>query len=471
MTPPSLRDRIAAALRQSLASGAHLPGDRFLSARELARREGVSLPTAAEALRLMELEGRLVARPRSGFFVRRPPAPEPAPAPLAPTPVPVDMSSLARALFVPDRADAVSLAAALPDPAWLPHAALRRALRGAQNRLGPREQGYSVPPGHAGLRRQIARRAATWGASFGPDDVVLVNGATQALALALRSVCAPGDVVAIERPCYFGLLLLLESLGLRAVCVAVDPRLGLDLDDLARLLRTTPVRAMVATPTVQNPLGAVMPPQRKRALVEMLEAAGVPLIEDDVYGDLAGDETRPPACKAYERDGGVIYCSSVSKTLAPGWRLGWIVAGRRHDVILRARLAQDWAGAPLPEAALADLLAGGDYDRHLARLKPRVARARGAIASRVEETFPAGVRLTRPQAGYLLWVELPAPLDAMEVWRRARAAGVGVSPGPMFCPERGLTSHLRLNCAREPTPALLAAVSRLGAICRDPARL
>ncbi|MXJ79857.1 aminotransferase-like domain-containing protein [Klebsiella michiganensis] len=464
--------RIADMLRLTLASGALRAGDRIISARKLAEREQVSLPTALEALRYLEAEGLIIARPRSGYFVRQPAASEDGQrAASLPGPVPVTMSAIARSLFGSAEARLVPLGAALPDPAWLPVDALQRALHTAGRRLDARGQSYSLPPGRADLRRKIAARAAQWGALFGADDLIITAGATQALRLALRAVCQPGDAVAIEQPAYFGTLLLLEDLGLKALQIPTDPIEGLLLAPLEDAIQRHRPAAVLASPTVQNPLGASMPVARKQALVALLAGKGIPLIEDDVYGDLAGGAQRPPACKAFDREGNVIYCSSLSKTLAPGWRIGWIAAGRYHSAVLQARMAGEWAGAPLIEAAANEIIASGDYDRHLRHLKLRIAEGMRAIITRVEACFPPGTRVAAPEAGFLIWVQLPSRIDALEVHRRALAQGIGVSPGPLFSPGAAeLQNYLRLNAANEPTPALLHAVEQLGIVCHELAR-
>ncbi|AXC30183.1 PLP-dependent aminotransferase family protein [Raoultella sp. X13] len=461
--------RIAELLRLTLTSGALRTGDRIISARKLAEREQVSLPTALEALRYLEAEGLIIARPRSGYFVHQiiSAGERPGTASL-PVPVPVTMSAIARSLFGSAEARLVPLGAALPDPAWLPVDTLQRALQTAGRRLDARGQSYSLPPGRADLRRKIAARAAQWGALFGADDLIITAGATQALRLALRAVCQPGDAVAIEQPAYFGTLLLLEDLGLKALQIPTDPVEGLLLAPLEEALQRHRPAAVLASPTVQNPLGASMPVARKRVLVALLAGMGIPLIEDDVYGDLAGDAQRPPACKAFDRCGNVIYCSSLSKTLAPGWRIGWIAAGRYHSTVLQARMAGEWAGAPLIEAAASELLASGDYDRHLRQLKLRIAQGMKAIIAQVETSFPPGTRVAAPEAGFLIWVKLPSKIDALEVHRRALALGIGVSPGPLFSPGAAeLQNFLRLNGANEATRHLLKAVEQLGRLCHD----
>ncbi len=464
-TPPHYR-RIAELLRQTLASGALRAGDRMISARKLAGREQVSLPTALEALRCLEADGLIVARPRSGYFVCEV-TPAADRSPVSPVPVPVTLSGVARSLFSSAEARLIPLGAALPDPAWLPVEALQRALQSAARRLGSHGQSYSLPPGRADLRNKIAARAALWGARLAPDDLLITAGATQALRLALRAVCQPGDVVAIEQPAYFGTLLLLEDLGLQALQIPTDPTRGIMQGPLAEAINKHRPAAVLVSPTVQNPLGASMSVVDKQALVALMERTGIPLIEDDVYGDLAGDDLRPPACKAFDHSGNVIYCSSLSKTLVPGWRIGWIAAGRYHTQVIQARMASDWAGVPLLEAATSDFLASGDYDRHLRRLKLRIGEGVKAVMAQAEVSFPPGTRFRAPAAGFLLWVELPDQIDALEVHRRALALGIGLSPGPLFSPSGGLTHFLRLNCANPPGPGLLKAVAQIGELCHQ----
>lgn len=438
----------------------------MISARKLAEREQVSLPTALEALRCLEADGLIEARPRSGYFVsQQSPRTQLTQTRHSDGPVPVTLSAVARSLFSSSEARLVPLGAALPDPDWLPTDLLQRALQSASRRLEAHGQSYSLPPGRADLRNRIAVRAAQWGASFSADEVIITAGATQGLRLALRAVCQPGDVVAVEQPAYFGSLLLLEDLGLQALQIPTDPEQGMLPEALTGAIQRYRPAAILISPCVQNPLGASMPLAHKQQLVAVAESAGIPLIEDDVYGDLAGEGQRPPACKAFDHSGNVIYCSSLSKTLAPGWRIGWIVAGRYFDRVLQARMAGDWAGIPLLEAATSDILGSGDYERHLKRLKQRIHKGIQAVIRQIKTSFPPATRMNIPTAGFLLWVELPSQVSALEVHRQALLLGIGVSPGPLFSPGAELHNYLRLNCANEPTPQLLEAVAQIGEIC------
>ncbi len=466
MTTEPLYRRIAETLRRSIGAGALMPGDRVISARRLAAREGVSLPTAVEALRLVESEGLIRARPRSGWFVAAPPGIGPGATRTAANPRPVELAGLVRRIFADDRAPLVPLGAAVPDPSFLPVDDLRRRLAATARRLGSAAEGYSLPPGRLDLRRRIALSAAAAGCPLDPAEIVVTTGATQAVHLALAATTRPGDVVAVESPTYFGTLLALERLGLSALEIATDPATGIDVDALERAIGAHRPAAIVVSPTVQNPTGAIMPMDARRRLADLAARHRIPVIEDDVYGDLA-EEPRPAPLKALDRDGGIILCSSVSKTTAPGWRIGWIAAGRFRDAVLDARFADSWSGNPLTEAALAAHLASGDHERHLRRLRTAIAGSRRAMAARVEAAFPQGTRVGNPAAGFLLWVELPEGVDGWALHERALAAGIGVAPGRLFSTGDDFGRHLRLNAANPVVPRVLEAIDRLGRMAHE----
>ena len=322
---------------------------------------------------------------------------------------------------------------------------------------------YSYPPGDEQLRVRLAARLVNRGAAVRADDLIVTSGATQAVELALRATTVPGDTVGIESPCYFGTLLLLERLQLRALELSSHPGTGLQVDQIAEVIERRRPAAIVATAVLQSPTGASMPLADRRRLVNLLAARGVPLIEDDTYGELAGNHD--PPFKAFDVDSSVLYCSSASKTLAPGWRVGWIAAGRYQDAVLNLRVGQSLAGGRLPEASLAAYLVGGAYDRHLVKLRERLAASSQAAVSRIARSFPIGTRLGPSRGGLGLWVELPSGTDAIGVMRRAAASGIAVAPGPAFSPPGGFGCFLRLNIANDFSPKLLAALDRLGAIC------
>jgi DNA-binding transcriptional MocR family regulator len=347
---------------------------------------------------------------------------------------------------------------------------LRQAL-GRVSRQQPALLGdYGDPSGAPGLRRVLVRHYAQIGCVVDPDEITVTHGCMEALNLALAVSTSPGDVVAVESPCYFGFLRMLEAHGLKALELPTDPRTGLSVEALQAALGSRHgqrLRACLLVPNFSNPLGCAMPDDRKRALVKLAAQHQLTLIEDDVYGDLGHDGQRPRPLKAFDRDGCVLLCSSFSKSLAPGARVGWIAGGSRTEMIRDRRYVSSIAVPALLQEALAQLLERGGYPRHLSRLRAACRAAVEQFTDAVAEHFPAGTRISRPQGGFVLWVELPEDLDTLDLFRRARNQGVAFSPGPLFSAAGAYRHCLRLNCAREFTPRTARAIATLGRLSRS----
>lgn len=357
----------------------------------------------------------------------------------------------------------MQLGAAVPDATFLPTRAVERALLQAARRHRSRAAAYEFPPGLPELRRQIARRLTQAGCAVSPDEIVITNGCQEALVLALRAVTRPGDVVAIESPTFYGLLQALEALQLEALEIPTDPVEGLSLDALQLALERWPVKVCVATPSFSNPLGYCMPEARKRALLALLGAHGVPLIEDDLYGDLGFAAQRPPPCLSLVQGSGaeVIYCSSFSKTLSPGLRVGWIVPGRHQGRVEYLKYVLNLATPTVSQLALAELLGGGGYERHLRAVRGDYARAVARMIDAVMRHFPAGTRITQPAGGFVIWVELAPQVDSLKLAKLARAEGISIAPGPIFSATQKYRNFMRLSCACPWDGRIEAALERL----------
>ena len=329
-----------------------------------------------------------------------------------------------------------------------------------------RAAAYEFPPGLPELRRQIARRMSAYGCATGADDVVITNGCQEALVLALRAVTRPGDVVAIESPTFYGLLQALDSLQLEALEIPTDPVDGLSLEALQLALERWPVRACIATPNFSNPLGYCMSESRKRRLLTLLGARGVPLIEDDIYGDLGFGPRRPPPCLALSEGTGaeVLYCASFSKTLSPGLRVGWLVPGRHQARVEYLKYVLNMASPTVPQLALADVLHSGGYERHLRTVRSDYARAVGRMIEAVTRHFPAGTRITQPAGGFVVWVELAPQVDSLRLAQLARAEGVSIAPGPIFSATQKYRNFMRLSCACPWHSDVETALARLGTL-------
>ncbi len=454
-------------LAASIASGALQAGDRLPSVRALCRERGLSLATAVAAYRWLEAEGHIEARPRSGYFVRAPGTPltrstvaeRPSEARL--------IGTSARTMRIVDahrRADLVPLGAACPEASLFPAEALRRHMNRAALRDPDLIARYVMDPaGLPALQNAIARRLAAAGTPVAPDDLVITLGCAEALNLALAAVARPGDTILVESPTYYGLFQIIETLGLRVIEVPSDPVDGISLAGVEAATRVAgQVQAVLLVPNFANPTGAVMPPERKAALVAMLNARDIPLIEDDVYGELGHDGERPPLAKHWDRRGEVLSCGSYSKSLAPALRVGWIAPGRYRERVEMLKFRNTVATPPLLQAAIAGYLDSGGYDRHLTRLRERFRHQTARMMQLVDAHFPAGTRLSSPRGGFVLWVELQAGADTDLLAERALEHGIALAPGSLFSQSDRFRHCLRLACGQPITPRVEAAVRLIG---------
>jgi DNA-binding transcriptional MocR family regulator len=463
-----LYESLAAELQRTIEAGTLRPGDRLPSVRQLCRQRRVSPTTVVRAYELLERRGLLESRHRSGYFVAAADRRRESPARSTPSQrsTRVDVSELVfHVLEAARERRVVPLGSAFPAPELYPWPKLARHLGSSARHMDPWDTVQSLTPGHDELRRQIAQRYLRAGFAVDLDEIVVTSGALEALNLALRTVTRPGDTVAIESPTFYGCLQAIESCGLRAVEIATDPREGIDLGALDAALGKHDVRAVWVMTTLQNPLGATMPDAKKRDLVALLAKHGVPLIEDDVYAELQfGADPVQPA-KAHDAHGLVLHCGSFAKTLAPGYRVGWVAAGRHAGELARRKITSTLATSLPVQLAIAQMLRpGGGYDAHLARLRAALQAQQAAALRSIRRHFPPGIRVARPDGGYFLWIDCGPEVDALDLHRRASAAGIGIAPGPMFSARREFRTCIRLNTGHPWTPAMDAAVRTLGGL-------
>jgi DNA-binding transcriptional MocR family regulator len=281
-------------------------------------------------------------------------------------------------------------------------------------------------------------------------------------------VARPGDTIALESPTYFTLLQIIESLGLKALEIPTHPREGISIEalDLATQ-KPGAVRAVIVMPNFQNPLGGLMPDDAKARMVQLLEARSIPLIEDDIYGDIHFQEQRPRVAKAWDRSGNVLLCSSFTKTVSPGLRVGWIAPGKWYNEVVMLKFINSVATPELPQAAIAEFMATGGYDHHLRRLRAGFARQVLQTTSAIAEFFPKGTKVTRPAGGFVLWVEMPSKVDSLELFRRARDQRISIAPGPMFTTTKRYRNFIRIGCGHPWTARMEMALMRLGQLVAE----
>jgi DNA-binding transcriptional MocR family regulator len=466
---------IARRFARAIEDGILATGERLPSMRQLREDEGVSISTVSRALAELEELGLVSARPKSGYYVRpriRLPTPEPVRPRTVAGATAVSVSELVARVYR-DAQDPriVHLGYASPATSLLPTLALARTMSAVARRDPVASVAQEMPPGLLELRSAISRRALGWGCLLPAEDLVITSGATEAVYLSLLAVANRGDTVAIETPAHYGTLQAIESLGLKALEIPCDSDTGMDLDELERRLDQHPASAVVSVPNFSNPLGSCMPDSSKERLVRRLAARGVPLVEDDVYGDLAFAGARPRPAKAYDADGNVLYCGSFSKTLVPGYRVGFAAPGRFRDRFELLKFAMNESTPTITQRTLAQFLRGGGYDRHLRWLRARLETNVARISAAIGEGFPDGTRISRPRGGCFIWVELPGGVDALDLHARALDAGVSIAPGHIFSPSQAHRNCIRLNCGEpwsEQIEAAVRLVGRLASRLRPP---
>jgi DNA-binding transcriptional MocR family regulator len=447
-----LYEQIAEFIADMIDSKTYRPGERIPSVRKLSIQKRISVTTVLKAYELLEDQGLIEAKSQSGYyvkprFIKSVPAPEMCSSKCDPTKVSIDelTTMVMKDLLNPNL---LPLGAATPNSSLLPADKLNRILASMARRNSKKGIKYDIPPGWKPLRAQIAKQAVKAGASINPDEIITTNGCIEAIDLCLRAICKHGDIIAIESPTYFGILQSMESMGLKALEIPTHPSEGINIDTLMFAIEQNPVKACLVISNYNNPIGSCIPDKKKKILVNILEKANVPLIEIDISGELHFSDQRPSVCKAYDKKGNVLLCSSFSKTLCPGYRVGWVAAGKYAAKIERAKIVFSIATVTLPQMAVAEYLKFGGYEHHMRKVRRAYAYNVSRMYEAVITNFPDGTRVTKPDGGFVLWIQMPENVDSNVLYKMALNEGITISPGYLFSPIARYKNYIRLNASR-----------------------
>lgn len=467
----SLYNQLASRLKEQITEGVLRTGDKLPSVRLMANQQGLSVSTVLAAYGLLEDRGMIEARPKSGYYVRKQQdqrLPPPSQPDFRCKPRPATLSQLVMEV-VGDRepSAAIDLSTAVPCLDFPVLKQLKRLFTRVARRETYLGVGYDPPQGMLALRQQIARRAVDIGIFVHPEEIITTVGCQNALALCLQVATRPGDIVAVETPCYYGLLQMIEGFGLKAVEIPSHPTTGLSLEALELALEKWPVRTVLSVPSFSNPLGSLMPDENKERLWALLKRYDISLIEDDIYGDLHFAERRPKTIKSFDGDGRVMLCSSVSKTLDPQLRVGWVFAGRHLETMTYRKFLDTLSLPRLPQLVVAEMLAHGGYDRHLRQARTCYKQRFDRLADLVRESFPDNTRLSQPQGGFVAWIELPRAADTTRLYDRARREGILMAPGEIFSIAGRYRNCLRISYAQAWSREREAAVRHLGRLAAE----
>ncbi|MFT3991096.1 MAG: PLP-dependent aminotransferase family protein [Luteolibacter sp.] len=442
--------QIADRMEEMIETGSLRAGDRIPSVRHMSMQHQVSVPTVMQAYALLENRRLIEARPKSGFYVRARLANalrEPVAASVKPSVSAMNgftsMLSIGRDMLEPSL---IPFGGAVPGDELLPLEKLGRLSGMVARRFTHAAINYDPPPGCLPLRQELSRRSLDWGCGLDADDFMITLGASEAIHLALLATTKPGDTVLVEAPTYYGTLNLLAQLGRKVLAIPSSASEGLDISAVRTAVRGHKVAAILVIPNFSNPLGSLMPEANRRQLLELAMLHQIPIIEDDIYGDIPHDGQRPRAMKALDDSDQVILCGSFSKTLAPGFRIGYLAAGRYQQRVMELKNVFNLSGPALPALTVAEFLRNGGYDRHLRKLRHTYRQQVCKMRETVAEVFPEGTKVSNPGGGFVIWVELDERVDVLPVFHQAKAAGVSFAPGPMFSPDGQFRNCLRLSC-------------------------
>jgi len=428
--------QVADGLEKMIAEEVLKIGDKLPSVRLLSDKYGISMGTAFQAYYHLEGRGLIESRPKSGYYVRfnHNRFPE-LPNLVTPEAVSHDVSvkEMIASIYTDIAATGITnFALAVPDASLLPGAKLNKSVVYALRNTKDNCMDYEHTQGNVELRKQITKLAFNWGGNVKPDEVIVTSGCLEAISLCLKAVTSPGDTVAIESPTYFGIYQAIESLGLKVVEISTDPINGVDLDHLQKSIKKFPIKACVFIPNFNNPLGSCMPDENKKKLVEIITKHNIPLIEDDIYGELYFGKTRPKNCKYYDTKGLVMYCSSLSKSLSPGYRIGWVIPGKFFDKVKQLKRIQNISGPTLTQAAMAHYLKHGRYEFHLKNLRKALHTQSLRYVQAIIKYFPPDTKVSRPYGGFILWLELNRKVNAFKLRTEAMKHHISIVPGKIF---------------------------------------
>lgn len=453
-------------LSKHIEAGDLVPGDRLPSLRQMSSSLNVSISTVSHAYEELEKRGLIESRPRSGYYVRsefrRIPTPEIKTTQRIEPRTVTKNKLIQTALETVGNRDLLPLGVVCPSNELLPTRQLAKIMSSVIRDHPLETAGYEIIPGNLDLRRQIAFRSVDCGSNVTADELLITTGAMEALYISLRTLTRPGDLVLIQSPSYYCFLQLVENLGLRALEVPSCPKRGINPDRVAEIIKTFDIRACIFAANFNNPDGSLTSDERKREIVKILAEKKIPLVEDDVYGDIYFGDARPRTFKSYDRHGEVLLCSSFSKTIAPGYRIGWLAPGRYLEKALEIKATTNVSCVAPTQMAVARYLRESLYDRHLKKLRVAMKEQMSKMRSEIGISFPEGTKVTNPKGGSVLWLELPEGKDGVELFFKAREEGIGIVPGIVFSPQDVFSNYIRLSSGAPWSAEIQAGVRRIG---------
>ena len=441
--------QVADGIQKMIADEILRIGDKLPSVRVLSEEYGISMGTAFQAYYHLEGKGLIESRPKSGYYVRFNHRRYPEmPKQLQPDTLSheVSVKQMIESIYGDIAAhNVINFALAVPDLSLLPAAKLNKSVIHALRSSEDHCLNYEHTQGNAELRKQIAKLSFNWGGKIKYDDIVVTSGCLEAITICLKAVTKQGDTVAVECPTYFGIYQAIEGLGLKVVEIASDSATGMNLENFQKAIKKFPIKACVFVPNFNNPMGSCMPDENKKKLVELISKHNIPLIEDDIYGELYFGKNRPKTSKYYDTKGLVMHCSSLSKSLAPGFRIGWTIPGKFLEEVKLIKRIQNISSPTLTQTAMAHFLGNGRFEYHLKNLRKALHTQSLRYIQGILKYFPEDTKISRPLGGFVLWCELNKKVNAFKLRAEAMKHNISVVPGKIFSASCNYTNFIRIS--------------------------
>ncbi len=437
---------IADKLEQQINDGTWEQGNKLPSIRNLSRELKVSIGTIQQAYALLEDKEIISSRNRSGYYINSRNAIQIDP------PEKISFNSKPKEINIMETS--ISIMKSTEENTLYPMGSAvpnidAKAIKQIHNSIKKfalyTPNCYEGPQGYLPLRKQIAKRSIKTGKTYNENEIIITSGCQEALTIALQVTTEQGDLVAVESPCYYGILQTLEILGRKVLEIPVSPTEGMDLNHFEYLLKQHPVKAVIINPAYSNPTGYTYTDSQKKHLSDLSTKYQLPLIEDDIFAELGINYCRPRTIHSFDKNGYTILCSSFSKTLSQDLRIGWMVAGRYFKKARAYKYASTLGTSSLQQFALADFLSTQNFERHLRHISLEYKKRQTYFLKLIQNHFPEGTKASHPQGGFLCWLKLGDHVNSMKLYNSAMELGIGITPGELFSPSNRYKNYIRLN--------------------------
>nr|WP_315033139.1 PLP-dependent aminotransferase family protein [uncultured Chryseobacterium sp.] len=454
-------------IEEQIRNGILQARDRLPSVREVKQKYKLSTSSVQSGFEYLMIKGLVESSPRSGYFVAEK-VEENIPETKIRLPAVVRDHVFMKNMMLTSRrtSESTSFNSAVPGDLLIPQKLILRTMQEVIREKGASLLRYYPSNGLEKLRKQISQQIGMHGCLFNPEEIIITDGALQALTIALRSVTQAGDVVAVDSPCVFSVLETIANLDLKVVEIPVHYRTGFDTEYFRKICDENNIRALVVTPNFHNPTGIIMADETKKELLDIAEKYQLCIIENDMYSDLYFNETRPNCIKNFDKKGVVMTYSSFSKTLAPGIRLGWLHAGNFYYRAERAKFILGRSVSPIYQELILKLLQGNSYERHLRSFRKKLNQQAVQVLDVLRKSFAEGSYFHRPEGGYSIWGQLPENTDMEKFYKYCEKAGILFTPGDTFSFSNRYSHHFRIVFAERITPESLMVLENAGKMSR-----